>query len=708
MVGQRNDSDLEMDFYESFFFGKGIDPYPVQEEAFSQVFKGNDLLVTVPTGTGKTMIAKAALFRALAQKKRVIFTSPLRALTEEKFREFCEDFGEENVGFATGDFSVNPDALVQVWVAEILWNRVYSEKRTSPADVVVMDEAHYFNDPGRGYVWEQTLIGLNPKTQIVLLSATIGRPELFCDWISMVRGNKINLVESSVRKVPIEHEYEEKYVIEVVKELAHQEEVPAVVFVFGRQKCFELARLLKSCRRFTSDEERAEIRQRCEEELLKGGLSKDFQSYLEHGIGVHHAGVLPRYKQLVEELTTKKLIRFVICTETIAAGINLPAKRVIFPSIIKYIKGKDRLLTPAEFHQMAGRAGRPQFDDKGVATVLAPESVVQDFRKEIKDAEKRGRSYDEAKIKKAAYSRAASEARAKDRTAYDLESHAQLVSGEPAECRSQTRLSAGQILAIGLPNKANDGDVEADTEVSKHSPPYLNLNIKTVIQNLLTTERSKDKALSTLNSITENLQALGVVDDEGKEIAGQMIKDMQGLDGPFVWWLLQKHDLDKEHAVLLLEFLVDHSVISKIFEKKQLQKKRDWIGARLREKRRDNPQLTWEDVEEEYDEKFPRELSQIEMWFDDFSKTVPHPELHGGKRQKFIWSSMNEESQSFMEYVDCHNLAKEEGNLFSYLGRVLKAARTIFSVTDLSVFKSVVLDINEVLVEVDPRVSSGL
>ena len=329
--------------------------------------------------------------------------------------------------------------------------------------------------------------------------------------------------------------------------------------------------------------------------------------------------------------------------------------------------------------------------------------MVQDFRKELKDAEKRGRSYDESKIKKAAYSRAASEARAKNRTTYGVESHQLLVDGEPPECRSQTRLSAGQILAIGLPQ----GE-KSEESAMVDSQPYLNLNIKTVIENLLTTERAKNNALSTLQSITENLQALGVVNSEGVQIAGEMIKELQGMDGPFVWWLLQKHDLEKEHAVLLLEFLVDHSVISKLFEKKQLQKKRDWIGSRLREKRKESPHLTWEDVEEEYDEKFPREFSVVERWFDDFSKTMPHPELHGGKRQKFIWSSMIQDEQGFMEYVDCHDLAKEEGNLFSYLGRVQKAAKTIFNATELKVFESVVVDINEVLVEVDPRVSSRL
>src|SRR6185312_8128522 len=153
-------------------------------------------------------------------------------------------------------------------------------------------------------------------------------------------------------------------------------DVPAIVFVFGRELCFEVARLLKSCRRFTTDEERAQVDALCDAALLPGGAAKELRPLLAHGIGVHHAGILPRYKQLVEELALARLIKFVVSTETIAAGINLPARTVVFPSLRKFIKQQARMITAAEYHQMAGRAGRPQFDDKGLAITLAPEQVV--------------------------------------------------------------------------------------------------------------------------------------------------------------------------------------------------------------------------------------------------------------------------------------------------------------------------------------------
>ncbi len=147
------------------------------------MFAGKSLLVTVPTGTGKTLMAKAALHAAMGRNQRAIYTTPLRALTEEKYRELCADFGEGYVGFATGDYKVNREAPIQVEVAEILWNRIVADKNVSPADIVVMDEGHYFNDPERGYVWEQSIIGLDPRTQLVILSATVGHPEKFCQWV---------------------------------------------------------------------------------------------------------------------------------------------------------------------------------------------------------------------------------------------------------------------------------------------------------------------------------------------------------------------------------------------------------------------------------------------------------------------------------------------------------------------------------------------
>ena len=341
------DGELELSFYDKFLWSRGIEPYPVQEQAFGHIFAGRSVLVTVPTGTGKTLMAKAALHAALGRGHRAVYTTPLRALTEEKYRELCVDFGDDNVGFATGDYKVNRDAPIQVEVAEILWNRIVADKHVSPAEIVVMDEGHYFNDPERGYVWEQSIIGLDPRTQLVVLSATVGHPERFCHWVELTRRVPMALVDSRERKVPLVHEFREEMLIDTVRDLAFTGDVPAIVFVFGREQCFEVARLLKSCRRFTSDEEKTKIEAMCDEALLPSGASRELRPLLAHGIGIHHAGILPRYKQLVEQLALERLIKFVVSTETIAAGINLPARTVVFPALRKFVKQHARLVTAA-------------------------------------------------------------------------------------------------------------------------------------------------------------------------------------------------------------------------------------------------------------------------------------------------------------------------------------------------------------------------
>jgi len=239
-----SDSDIELGFYERFLIERGLEPYPVQEEAFAHIFAGENVLVTVPTGTGKTLMAKAGIFRALRSGRTAIYTTPLRALTEEKYRELSADFGDANVGFATGDYKVNPEAPIQVFVAEILWNRIYGDRVKQPADIVIMDEGHYFNDPERGYVWEQSIIGLDPRSQLVILSATVGYPEQFCQWVYLTRRLPMKLVRSDERKVPLYHEYREDYLVEAARALFGAGDCPAIIFGFSRSQCFDRARLL--------------------------------------------------------------------------------------------------------------------------------------------------------------------------------------------------------------------------------------------------------------------------------------------------------------------------------------------------------------------------------------------------------------------------------------------------------------------------------
>ena len=699
------DGDLELSFYEKFLWSKGLEPYPVQEQAISAIFAKQSVLVTVPTGTGKTLMAKAALHAALGRGERAIYTTPLRALTEEKYRELCADFGEREVGFATGDYKVNRDAPIQVEVAEILWNRIVAEKHVSPAEIVVMDEGHYFNDPERGYVWEQSIIGLDPRTQLVVLSATVGRPDQFTHWVELTRRVPMTLVESRERKVPLVHEFREEMLIDTVRELAHTGDVPAVIFVFGREACFETARLLKSCRRFTTDEEKAKIEELCAAALLESGVARELKPLLAHGIGIHHAGILPRYKQLVEQLALARLIKFVVSTETIAAGINLPARTVVFPSLRKFVKQTARLVTAAEYHQMAGRAGRPQFDDRGLAISLAPEEVVSDLKKELKDAAKRP-AYDEAKVKRSVYGRARADAQRKGDIVWTPEVHADLVKGEPAELRSKTKITAEQVLAIGLPDLATEtlDDVAARmAEAEKSLPPSMRLDIVTVIDHLLLGDKDRRELQKVLAQLVANLKAAGVIDEHGKQIAGDMIRQLQGMDGLFIYFVLFNHQLDYVELRQLVEYLIDHDIIQRQLDRKGEDAKREWMRAKLRELREGGAQATWEDVEALWEKEHPRELTKIELIHQEFAGVVPHPELHGGKKAKSVWAQLEDSGLTFLEFVDKHGLEHEEGNLFSYLVRVMNFARKLYEASQLSELEDMAERVQKLLARVDVR-----
>ncbi len=714
-------ASIELEFYERFFIDKGLEPYPVQEEALRHIFAGEGVLVTVPTGTGKTLIAKAALLLALRQKKTAIYTTPLRALTEEKHRELSADFGEENVGFATGDYQVNAGAPIQVIVAEILWNRIFADRMHVPADIVVMDEGHYFNEPERGYVWEQSIIGLDPRTQLVILSATVGYPESFCQWVYVTRRVPMRLVRSDERKVPLHHEWREQYLLECVRELAANAEVPAIIFAFSRKGCFDIARLLKSCARFTSDEEKLEISARIGSVLKSEGLGPELAPLLVHGIGLHHAGVLPAYRRLVEELTADRLLKFVVSTETISAGINLPAKRVVFPSLRKHIKSKARILFPSEYHQMAGRAGRPQFDNEGIAISLGPEEVIQEFRREIKDSKKSGVRIDETKIKLKHYNRAKAEAKVRGDVVWDEETHKKLVGGQPAALRSRTQITAEQILAIGLPDLVKEtlpgsslmsqaaapvDEVEepAPIVVSASDPAYLDLNIKRVIDNLLLSDREKVEAHKRLAMITDNLRALGVLDEHGRQVKGEIIGKIRGADGAFVYYWLMHVDATYEDVRQLVEYVVEHDVIQRHFDRKREDVKRAWCRERLRELRRENPLVAFEDVEAEYDREFPRELLPVELVHGEFVATMPHPELHGGKTAKQIWATMEDNEKGFFAFIEEEDLATEEGSLFTYLARVMKTARMLHEVTAIEAFGDLEAKVRKELGGIDPRV----
>lgn len=364
-------------------------PYPVQEEAMLAYFTNDQgVLVSAPTGTGKTLIAEAAVYEALRTGKRMYYTTPLIALTDQKLDELRQSavrwgFSPDRVGLVTGNRKVNADAPVLVVVAEILLNRLVCPEKFDFDDVisVVMDEFHSFNDPERGIVWELTLAMLPPHVRTMLLSATVGNALEFTSWLNRAHGRRLQLVRESERKVPLQYEWVEDELLPDFAERiasgdAEMRRTPALLFCFSRSQCWTTAEMLKG-KSLVDKTRQAELAEYVNAADMSRGAGPKLKQVLLRGVGVHHAGVLPRYRRMVEELFQRKLLSYCVCTETLAAGINLPARSVVLPSLIKGPRDKRKLVETASAQQIFGRAGRPQFDARGFVYALAHEDDVK-------------------------------------------------------------------------------------------------------------------------------------------------------------------------------------------------------------------------------------------------------------------------------------------------------------------------------------------
>jgi superfamily II DNA/RNA helicase len=361
----------------------------VQEEALLTYFTAEQgVLVCAPTGTGKTLIAEAALFEALHTRTKAYYTTPLIALTEQKFAEMQSaaarwGFHPDDVGLVTGNRRVNPDAPILVVVAEILFNRLLHKEAFGFEDVsaVVMDEFHNFADVERGIVWELALGMLPPHVRLLLLSATVGNAFEFRQWLQASHKRSIELVEGRERKVPLHfHWVGDLLLNEQIEKMAEGSEegryTPALIFCFNRDRCWEVAEQLKG-KTLLADGQQGRLSDALAAHDWSKGAGPKLKQILQRGVGVHHAGVLPKYRRIVEELFQQKLLSVCVCTETLAAGINLPARSVVMPTLLKGKPGEMKVIDPSSAHQIFGRAGRPQFDKEGFVFALAHEDDVK-------------------------------------------------------------------------------------------------------------------------------------------------------------------------------------------------------------------------------------------------------------------------------------------------------------------------------------------
>ena len=420
----------------SYCEGEGLELYSAQEEAILELFEGHNVILNTPTGSGKSLVALAAHWKAVAEGGRSFYTAPIKALVTEKFFDLCAKLGPANVGMMTGDASVNRDASVICCTAEILSNLALREGANADVDSVVMDEFHFYSDRDRGVAWQVPLLTL-PHARFLLMSATLGATEFFRERIGELTDAPVALVKSDERPVPLDFEYAETPVHETLDELLKQGKAPVYVVHFAQRLAAEHAQDLMSVDVCTK-EEKAAIKEELRGFAWDTPFGKDLRRFVHHGVGVHHAGMLPKYRRMVERLAQQGRLKILCGTDTLGVGVNVPIRSVLFTKLCKYDGEKTKVLSVRDFHQIAGRAGRRGFDARGSVIAQAPEHEIANLvaRRKLEGDAKRMRKWKPKKPPERGYAH------------WDASTFERLIQGEPEALRSRFRVSHGMVLNV--------------------------------------------------------------------------------------------------------------------------------------------------------------------------------------------------------------------------------------------------------------------
>jgi superfamily II RNA helicase len=427
-------ADAVLDRFLAVSAERGLTLYPEQEEAILELFAGRNVILNTPTGSGKSLVAAAFHYKALCAGERSVYTCPIKALVNEKFLSLCRDFGPENVGMMTGDASVNPGAKVLCCTAEILANMAAHRGARSDVRAVIMDEFHYYSDAERGAAWQLPLLALR-HARFLLMSATLGSTERFEKAMTDLTGAPSVTVRSDRRPVPLEFEYSETPLTERISELLAIHRAPIYLVYFTQRAASEAAQDFTSLN-VASKEEKAALQTELERARFNTPYGKELHRFLRHGIGVHHAGLLPKYRVLVEQLAQRGLLKLICGTDTLGVGINVPIRTVVFTQLWKYDGTKAAILSVRDFRQIAGRSGRKGYDDQGYVIAQAPEHVIENKRLEEKAAL-------DPRKKKVAKARAPDGAVGWDRKTFE-----RLQTAPPEELTSKFDVTHGTLLLV--------------------------------------------------------------------------------------------------------------------------------------------------------------------------------------------------------------------------------------------------------------------
>jgi superfamily II RNA helicase len=645
------DPDTLFEAFSAWTAERGIQLYPAQEEALIEVVSGANVILSTPTGSGKSLVAVGAHFTALAHGRRSFYTAPIKALVSEKFFQLIEIFGADNVGMMTGDSSVNADAPIICCTAEILANMALRLGADAPVGQVVADEFHFYSEPDRGWAWQVPLIELY-KAQFVLMSATLGDVSFFQKDLTRRTGRNTAVVTSAERPVPLTFRYALTPVHETMSELLHGGQAPVYVVHFSQAAAIERAQTLMSINVTTKAEKEA-IADLIGDFRFSAGFGKTLSRLVRHGIGVHHAGMLPKYRRLVETLAQSGLLKVICGTDTLGVGINVPIRTVVFSALTKYDGVRQRHLKAREFHQIAGRAGRAGYDTDGYVVVQAPDHVVDN----AKALEKAG---DDPKKKKKIVRKKAPEGFVNwTESTFD-----RLIAAEPEPLTSSFRVSHSMLLnVISRPGNAFE-------------------HMRHLLEDNHADRPTQRKLILRAIAIYRALLAAGVVerlpepDADGRIV--RLTVDLQfdfALNqplSPFALAAVELLDLESPSYALDVVSTVESTVDNPrpVLSQQQFKARGEAVQA-----------MKAEGIE--YDERmellesvtYPKPLEELlEAAFSSYRQG--HPWVADYELSpKSVVRDMYERAMNFVEYVGFYQLARSEGLVLRYLADTYDALR---------------------------------
>ncbi len=643
--------DALYDAFEAWTTEQDLTLYPAQTEALIEIVDGANVILATPTGSGKSLVAVGAHFTAMASGLRSYYTAPIKALVSEKFFALCDIFGPASVGMLTGDAAVNPGAPIITATAEVLANQALREGAATDVGLVVMDEFHFYAEPDRGWAWQVPLLEL-PHAQFLLMSATLGDMSRFEADLTRRTGRRTAVIASTERPVPLYFSYVTTPIHETLEELLTTHQAPAYVVHFTQAEAIERAQALSSLKLATRAERDA-IADAIGDFRFTAGFGKTLSRLIRHGIGVHHAGMLPRYRRLVETLAQAGLLKVICGTDTLGVGINVPIRTVVLTGLAKYDGVRTRHLRAREFHQIAGRAGRAGYDTLGTVVVQAPEHEVENARRVRKAGD------DPVKLRRVQRKKPPEGFVTWGERTFD-----RLVAAEPEALTSSFHVSHSMLLNV----IASPGD------------PF------THMRRLLTDNHEpvadQRRHIHQAVAMTRGLLAGGVVvrlpepEPDGRRV--RLTVDLQpnfALDQPLSPFALAALELlDREAPTYPLDVV---SVIEATLENPrqvlsaQLFKARGEAVAAMK-----SEGIEYDDRMELLDEvTYPKPLEELlEVAYEAYAKGHPWIADHE-LRPKSVVRDMYERAMTFVEYVGFYSLARSEGLVLRYLADCYRALR---------------------------------